>query len=197
MKSYLIYDLEIEKAILGKGERRLEDIEYCSGWNDHKGMGISCLCAYDSVEDRYRIFCKDNMNEFYLMMYMNDRLFVTFNGVGFDNKVLEAHGYSPPAEGHYDILQELWIAHGLSPTFQYPSHVGFNMDATCRVNDLQVKTGNGALAPINWQRGNIGTVIDYCLNDVKMTQQLFNKILQDGELISPKTKQIIKMRSPW
>ena len=50
----VVYDIEIQKGILGKKEKPVPGIEYCNGWNDHANMGISVICAYDYEEDRYR-----------------------------------------------------------------------------------------------------------------------------------------------
>lgn len=52
----LIYDIEIAKAILGPKEKPMPGVEYCQGWTDYVGMGISVICAYDCAEDRYRVF---------------------------------------------------------------------------------------------------------------------------------------------
>lgn len=63
MTAMLVYDCEIEKAILGKRESRIDGIEYYAGWDDFKHMGISVIGAYDYKTDRYRVFCKDNFGD--------------------------------------------------------------------------------------------------------------------------------------
>jgi hypothetical protein len=83
----LIYDIEIKKAIPDKGKRPVESVEYCGGWNDHENMGVSTVCAYDYEEDRYRVFCEDNLEEFSALVDAHD-VIVSFNGIGFDNPVL-------------------------------------------------------------------------------------------------------------
>ena len=51
------------------------------------------------------------------------------------------------------------------------------------------KTGTGANAAILWQRGKYQEVIDYCLNDVKLTLDLLKNIqANDGWINNPKTK---------
>ncbi len=173
--SYVVYDIEIIKGILGRKETKVPGIEYCKGWNDHENMGVSVIGAYDSVEDRYRVFCEDNFDDFFDLCEERDVL-VTFNGVKFDNKVLVAalEWNMPDHKDHYDILREIWISQGLNPDkFYWKTHGGFGLDAMCEANGLGKKSGHGAMAPVQWQRGEIGTVIDYCLNDVAMTNSLF------------------------
>lgn len=182
----IVYDCEIKKAILGKRDVPIEGIEYCKGWSDHIGMGISVICAYDFDENAYRVFCEDNLNEFQDLVNNTD-IVVGFNSIAFDNMLCLANDVSVPEYKSYDILVEMWVADGLAPHFQYPSHIGYSLDATCAANGVKRKTGSGAMAPVDWQRGKYGSVIDYCLNDVKMTRDLLELvIIQDGRIQNPK-----------
>ncbi len=194
----VIYDIEIKKAILGRGESRVDGIEYCDGFHDHANMGISCIGAYDYTEDRYRVFTDGNFEDFLALIAERDTL-VSFNGIAFDNPVVAATlGTLPDPAKDYDILVEIWKALGMAPKFSYPSHTGYSMDAFCMVNGLTTKTENGALAPIYWQQGKFGKVIDYCLNDVKMTRQLLEMAASGNGLKNPKnpTGALITLKAP-
>ena len=183
MINAIVYDIEIVKAIPGKGEAPIEGIEYCKGWHDHAGMGVSVIGVYDFVEDRFRVFCQDNFIEFFGLT-ANRKYLVSFNGVSFDNKVLNNQWtglndkWQMPVDGQYDLLQEIWSAYG-------QRFKGSGLDAMCEANGLGGKTGNGALAPVHWQQGKIGSVIDYCLQDVKLTRDLF-LLSQRGNIKNPK-----------
>ena len=178
MINAIVYDIEIIKAIPNKGEPLIEGIEYCKGWHDHAGMGVSVIGVYDFVEDRFRVFCSDNAVDF-LALVDNREHRISFNGIGFDDKVISSCincGVSLQQK-HYDLLQEIWSAYG-------QRFKGGGLDAMCSANGLGGKTGHGALAPVMWQRGQIGAVIDYCLQDVKLTKELF-LLSQRGPLKSP------------
>lgn len=191
----IIYDLEILKAIPDKSGKHIDGVEYCKGWADHANMGISVLCIYDYIEDRYRVFCGDNKEQF--ASRIKGALCVGFNSIPFDNTVLSATlGWNAPKEENcYDLLRETWAAAGLGPEFVYPSHMGYGLDAMCEVNFGLKKSGNGAMAPVDWQHGNFGTVIDYCLNDVMLTKQLFDAVLRGDKIKSPKGGELI-LRKP-
>lgn len=181
----IVYDIEIIKGIPAKGEERIEGIEYCDGWHDHANMGVSVIGVYDFVEDRYRVFCSDNFNELW-NLWKSRNTHISFNGVGFDNKVLLHIPEFPVLPGAYDVLREIWISLGYNPDkFYWKTHGGLGLDAMCSTNGLGGKTGNGALAPVMWQRGQIGAVIDYCLSDVKLTKELF-LLSQAGPIKCPK-----------
>lgn len=183
----LIYDLEIERAIQGRKEERIPGIDYCNGWGDHAGMGISCICAYDYSEDRYRVFTKSNMYDFRNLLQFHS-IYVGFNNINFDNKTIKAcWDIDIPQEKSFDILRRVWRAAGYDENvFNINTHAGYGLDACCATNFNRHKTSNGALAPVEWQRGNMGTVIDYCLNDVYMTKLLMDKIIKDGWIHDPK-----------
>lgn len=172
----IIYDCEIIKAIQGKDETRIEGIEYCEGWKDHSNMGISIIGAYDYETFRYRVFAADNFKEFQELVDSTD-LVIGFNSLAFDNRLCAAHGITVRDDKSYDLLVEIWKGAGLSGEFKYPSHVGFGLDACVRTNFNLSKTGDGALAPVDWQRGKFGKVVDYCLNDVHLTKALIDLVV--------------------
>lgn len=193
----IIYDCEIVKAIQGKNEERLQGIEYCEGWHDHAGMGISVICVYDYATGRYRVFCADNFPEFQELVNSTN-IVVGFNSIGFDNKLCAANGLNVPAEKTYDLLAEIWAGSGLTKTFKFGTHTGFGLEACCQANFGLKKTGNGATAPVDWQRGKIGKVIDYCLNDISLTKILLDQVIEKGFIIDPRYPDVrqIKVASP-
>lgn len=192
----IIYDIEIVKGILGKKEQPLPDIQYCAGWDDHANMGISTICAYDYAEDRYRVFCKDNFESFQDLVDSTD-IVAGFNSIAFDNRVCAAHGIVVRDDKSYDLLVEIWKAHGLDAKFKYPSYIGYSLDAMAVANLGRQKTGHGALAPVQWQRGEIGSVFDYCLTDVWLTKKLIDLVIKQGELISPVKNYYVKVQPPY
>ena len=195
MSNALVYDIEIVKAIPSRNEDPLVGIEYCAGWHDHANMGISVIGAYDYKTDRYRTFMRDNLPEFIALCGERFPL-VSFNGLSFDDMVIGATICQMPESPRYDLLVEIWKAAGLGPKFSYPTHAGFGLDACCDANFGARKTGNGALAPVLWQQGKYGEVVDYCLNDIALTKQLFDKVLADGVIKSPKTGDALTLAVP-
>lgn len=197
----IVYDLEIKKAIPPDQGKRLEGIDYCAGWSDHKGMGISVLGCYDYKTNRYRVFCDDNLSDFAFMV-SSCCYVVGFNNICFDNKVCEAQewisflGYTYK---NYDISGEIYRAKGLKPfpdDFTAP-YRGYSLNAICQANGLGYKSGHGEQAPVQWQQGKIGSVIDYCLHDVSLTKALFDRILAGQPIVDPKTLEDLYLRSPF
>lgn len=184
----LIYDCEIVRGIPPRGEDKLPDVEYCDGWKDHANMGVSVTGVYDYAKDAYRVFCDDNVGEMAALMHQADRL-VGFNNVDFDDRLLAAtyDWFEVISTPRYDLLREIWRAAEQPTEWGSPeTHGGYGLDAMCDANFGERKTGHGADAPVNWQRGWIGSVIDYCLNDVRMTKLLMDAVLAGHPLVNPK-----------
>ena len=181
----IIFDCEIERGVRPKKQQPQLGIEYSNGWQDFRGMGISVIGAYDYVENIYRVFCKDNFDEFKKLIHTR-KWVVGFNSRGFDEPLVRVHGCAVPEAKSYDILVEVWRAAGLPLEFTPHLHRGYGLGPLCTANFDVAKSGDGALAPVLWQQGKIGTVIDYCLHDVWLTKRLMDRVLTEGVLSSPK-----------
>lgn len=191
-KPLLVYDCEIVKAIPSRNEEEVPGIEYCGGWRDFSNMGISVVCAYDYKTKQFRVFLEDNFAE--LDALFRERTAAAFNGRAFDDCLVAAHGMS--VADVYDPLQAIWHGAGLGPTFDPRTHGGYGLDAVCEANFGIRKSGNGALAPIWWQQGKRGQVIDYCMNDVFMEKTLVDHIVEHGSICCPKTGRALTVPRP-
>lgn len=192
----IIYDCEIINAIPNKDGSKIKGITYCDGWRDFANMGVSVTCVYDYAEDRYRVFCRDNMVDLAHLIADSD-LCVGFNSIPFDNALLLASQWPmPPEDKSYDLLREIWAANNLGPEFNFKTHGGYGLDAVCEKNFGTKKSGNGAFAPVLWQQGRRGEVIDYCLNDVRLTKQLFDAVMRGAYIKNPKGGPDLTIRIP-
>lgn len=188
-KKILIYDCEIIKAIPDEKKMPLVNIEYCGGWDDLPNMGISVIGVNfinpDTEQDEY-FHHSDFLTEFQRVLDVTDVL-VGFNNQHFDDNLIKANGFNiPESIVNYDLLAEIWEGAGLGRVFIYPTHAGFSLEAICKANGIGEKSGSGANAAVLWQRGKYQEVIDYCMNDIKLTRALFDLIQANGEIVDPR-----------
>lgn len=178
----IIYDCEIIKAIPMKNVKNDPLYEYCKGWGDKKGMGISCICTYDYIEKQYAVFLEDNFSVFQELV--NSAPFIAgFNNKMFDDKLCEANKISIDSNKSIDVKLMIQRAFG---KLGNKRRAGFELDNLCKLNEIKSKTeDDGAFAPKLWQDGKKGRVISYCLNDVFMLKSLFDKILLKKPIIGP------------
>ena len=168
-KNIVVFDLEIKKTI-----------DQCSrGWASHDEMGISVGCAFDYRTMRYRVFMDDNIAELVERMNEPGTTIVAFNHINFDNKLLRGAGHAlkPDVElSNYDMF----LVSKRGAAVKGVAHKGFKLDDHLNACGLPLKTANGALAPVWWQAGKVGAVVDYCLNDVMQERALFEYMVEHG-----------------
>lgn len=188
----IVYDCEIICAIPQKKKPKVSGVRYCGGWRDFTGMGISVIACYDYNTDDVRVFCMDNLGSFQDLIDSR-KVVVGYHNWNFDDPLVEAHGIKLPDKKSYDLYKEIYAAHGYKPA----QRVGGMKLGDCvqaNLND-RGKLGDGAMAPILWQQGKVGTVIDYCIRDVLLTRDLLDLVIDD-KFISPKTRRFLKVKKP-
>lgn len=185
-----IYDAEIRHGVATENNPRQTGYRYADGWTDYVGMGIAVICGYDVTEARYRVFLDDNLSELQALMD-SGAILTGFNNWRFDDKLIKANNIEVPSGQTKDIAAAIWRAAGI-PTGEHPK--GLGLDAICLANGIPGKTGNGADAPQDFQRGRIGRVIDYCLGDIRSTLQLYRYITQHSGCRDPRNGEWLTVR---
>ena len=170
----LVLDCEIKKMVPTAGEDRILNAQYCDGWGDKAGMGISVCCVRMCWDDTSRVFLDDNRADLAELATQSYGL-VTFDGINFDLPLIEAcWGIDLSGLVQIDLKEMVARALELDPR-QYQR--GYSLDGLLAANGLPSKPGDSILAPLQWQLGEIGRVIDKCLGDVDRTAQLFELAL--------------------
>jgi DEAD/DEAH box helicase domain-containing protein len=184
---YRVFDLEI-----------LRTIEEVGGWDASSKMGVSCCVVYDSKTRSFRVFGDSNVK--HATDYILDcDLVVGFNHVNFDWRVLlgvdrnvDIKATIPMiSKPQYDVFLEVRKAAGVT-TYEK----GHKLEQIAMVNLGRGKRMSGDLAPIAWRAGKYCEVIDYCIDDVALTRDLFEMILGREPFIDPRTGRCIQMPDP-
>jgi hypothetical protein len=177
----MVYDCETRHAIPKKNAEAVPGVVYCGGWTDYAGMGVSVITAYVWGEG-YRIFLEDNMDEFKVLAQDPNTILAGFHNHRFDDRLIAgALGVSIETTRSWDLLREIAKAVGVNPDGVPP---GYGLSAMCEANFLERKTRSGAEAPLLWQGGELGKLIDYGLSDTIRTKKLI-ELAVEGKLRSP------------
>jgi DEAD/DEAH box helicase domain-containing protein len=189
--NYLIYDCEIEKLIPPRNEQRMDGYEYCEGWRDFENMGISVIgCKWSGEKSPFACFSAD---EFRRIEAQRTVMLIGFNSWSFDDELLKANGYNTFTE--YDVLEQVRLAaYGSDSYKDQPKGYSYSLGKIAEANGF-AKTGSGELAPKLWQDGRRQEVIDYCLNDVVITEKILLLGLE-GKLIDPNDGKLLKLADP-
>lgn len=196
-KRIIVLDCEIKKMILGRNESYQDGLQYCSGWSDYAGMGISVVCVYDMTTKLMHTLTPEENEEHAAMLgnlISRADYIVGFNNNSFDNNLLAAAGFKIPAEKSYDIYAQVIDATGLSNA-PFSARKGYKLDDIAQANQLKGKSGSGALAPVLYQNGQLDELYAYCEQDVHITVNVLHLILE-GMLVCPRSGSTLQVITP-
>lgn len=187
----LIYDCEIVNCIPGRDGFKKPGFNYCEGWRDYSGMGISLIGAWRSWDDSIVLYPQSAFDAFQSAVNQAD-LVVGFNSISFDDQLCAANGLR--VQTGYDLLVEVWVAAGMPRKFTPGvTRSGYKLDDLAKANLGYGKTGSGELAPELWQRGEQWAVANYLINDVLLTKAIFER---RTSLIDPTDYSSLSLREP-
>lgn len=184
---YKVFDLEI-----------LRTIEEVGGWDATSKMGVACCVVYDNKSRSFRVF-GDGDEKRATDYILDSDLVVGFNHVSFDWRVLLGIDKSVAVEStmpmisrpQYDVLVEVRRAAGVTNFVK-----GYKLDQIAQTNLHREKRMSGDLAPIAWKAGKYCDVIDYCIDDVALTRDLFEMALDRVDFYDPITMKKIPLPNP-
>jgi DEAD/DEAH box helicase domain-containing protein len=157
-RHYLVVDLETQNLVQDVG-----------GWGHIDKLKISVACAYDSKTNEYLTFTEGEISK--LNDLCEDRLVVGYNIRGFDLPVMVPYGLKIQKVDAFDIMYDL----------QTLTRQQFlKLEAVARGTLGAGKSADGLLAVEWWKQGEIQKIIDYCMQDVKVTRDVFQFGRQNG-----------------
>lgn len=151
------------------------------GSNDPTDLDISVLCIHDSLTDEYTSYLEKDFNKLWPIIEQADML-ITWNGDHFDIPILNK--YYP---GDLSKIKSL----DLMKEVQKKLGRRLKLDSVGEATLGRNKSGNGADAVNWWRSGEIEKIIYYCIEDVRLTKDLYdyaiaNKFLKYKEFGSIK-----------
>jgi len=136
---------------------------------DVEEFRCSVCGAYFSWIDEYVAFYEENMPDFIELLSKAD-LIVGYNQIGFDLPVLQKYAdFNLLSLPNYDILQEIYNQTGTR----------IKLNDVCKANfGDDIKTDNFEVFKHYYWDEKWYELTDYCMNDVRLTQRIFQKIIQ-------------------
>ena len=175
-RHFLVLDIETQKLVQDVG-----------GWDHIDQLGISVACAYDSKTDSFLSFREHELKK--LIELCEERLFVGYNIRGFDLPVMVPYGLEIHRLDVFDIMYDL----------QTLTRQQFlKLEAVARGTLGIGKSADGLQAVEWWKAGEIQKIIDYCLQDVKVTRDVFQFGRQNGFVkIQRSEEKIVEVPVSW
>ena len=139
---------------------------------DYDDLKISFVGAYDDEKDEFMSFWEEDMKKLEEVVKGADRV-VGYNIWAFDYGVMASY---------MDV--DLWTLPTLDLMIAMKKVIGFRpkLDDLARANDLGGKIGKGADAVEYWQKGELDKLEKYCLEDVRLTYEVWRVGEEEGKL---------------
>jgi DEAD/DEAH box helicase domain-containing protein len=157
-RHFLVIDVETKQLVQDVG-----------GWDHVDKLGISVACAYDSKTDQFTSYTEDKLKD--LIDLCEDRLVVGYNIRGFDLPVMVPYGLDVKKLDVFDIMYDLEAL-----TRQRFLKLDYVAKGTLGLG----KSADGLQAVEWWKQGQIQKIIDYCIQDVRVTRDVFQFGRQNG-----------------
>lgn len=209
----VVFDLEIQKLIVpGKDKATAEDCDLVAagkavhGWSQAHTAGIASAVAYWAEKDRYFVYGDrfDEHLDLASLIESADRV-VGYNHWTFDYPLLAASTGrpideltdldAPPGERDIDLLQMIWAGLGRR---DFDSLYGLHKVSLGTLGPLGGKNGSGEHAPVLYQEGRFGALLNYNLRDVELTAHLHRFIQRYRYIVTAIGRQIeTKYPAAW
>lgn len=151
---------------------------------DPKIMRLAVAGAYLSWRDLYIAFFEEDIRDLLNLMAKAD-LIVGYNQIGFDLPVLQKYtDIDLLALPNYDLLLE--VEKGLGYKVK--------LDDLAKINLNTQKTDSYENYRHYYKQGKFAELTDYCMHDVKITEELFRLVQNQGKLLYQdyiQTKEIL------
>src|SRR4051812_15588964 len=142
------------------------------GSNDPTALDISVVCIHDSSDDSYHSYLEADLPKLWPILEKADTL-VTWNGDHFDIPLLNKY-YS----GDLSKIKSIDLMKEVRDSIGRRLKLDTVAEATLGIN----KSGNGFEAVNWWTTGEIDKIIKYCLDDVKITKEIYEYAIKNGKL---------------
>jgi DEAD/DEAH box helicase domain-containing protein len=175
-RHFLVIDVETKQLVQDVG-----------GWDHIDKLGISVACAYDSKTDQFLSFRENELKS--LIDLCEERLVIGYNIRGFDLPVMVPYGLEIHRLDVFDIMYDL----------QTLTRQQFmKLEAVARGTLGAGKSADGLMAVEWWKTGQIQKIIDYCLQDVKVTRDVFQFGRQNGFVrVQRSEEKVVEVAVQW
>lgn|SRR3989338_1631281 len=152
MLNKIVLDLETQKEFAEVGGR-----------SKNRLLKVSVVGIYSYTEDKYQCFTEKELPNLSDLLAGVDQI-IGFNNRQFDHEVLQPYmNFSLADIPTLDILEEVEKILG--------HRIGLDVIATATLGYGKINTGLGGIRL--WKTGQIEELKKYCLNDVKLTREIY------------------------
>jgi len=152
--------------------------------NDPAALDMSVCCIYDYDTDKYSSYTKETLKDMWPIFEKAD-LIIGFNSDHFDIPILNKY-----FSGDLTKIKSLDLLKEIKNSLGRRIKLDIIAEATLGKN----KSGHGLDAVTWWRNGEKQKVIDYCIDDVKITKEVYEYALKNQSLKYLNGKEIKEIK---
>jgi uncharacterized protein YprB with RNaseH-like and TPR domain len=160
------------------------------GSNDPVDLDISVLCTHDSATGEYVSYLQEDLPKLWPILESADAL-VTWNGDHFDIPLLNKYYPGDLSKiKSIDLMKEVQLVLGRR----------LKLDTVGEATLGRNKSGHGLDAIEWWRNGEVDKIIKYCIEDVRLTRDLYEFALANNHLKYKEfggIKEVKLKTGPW
>ena len=177
---YIVFDIETTNFFPDVGSNKPEDLD------------LAVVCIYTSETESYICYEKEELNDLWPLIEQTDML-IGYNSDHFDIPLLNKyyHGDITKVKS-LDLMKEVQKVLGRR----------IKLDTIAEATLGEGKSAHGSMANIWWRQGKKQEVKDYCVQDVKVTKDIYQYALDNGhvkyiDMVSQESLDIELDTSTW
>lgn len=157
---FVVFDIETKMTPLNRGRLNPDELE------------LTVVGIYDSETNSYTSYLKDELSKLWPIIERTD-LLIGFNSDTFDIPILNRYYPGDLSKiRSLDLLAEVYKTLGRR----------IRLDSLAQATLGRGKTGDGLKAGIWWEEGKFDLVREYCIEDVRLTKELYDYALKNGSM---------------
>ncbi|KKR32010.1 MAG: DEAD/DEAH box helicase domain protein [Parcubacteria group bacterium GW2011_GWF2_39_8b] len=171
----IVFDIETKNVFQDVGSDNPADLD------------ISLLCIYDYETNTYDSFLQEDFDRLWPLLEKAG-MFITYNGDHFDIPLLNKY-YKKAGRGDLTKIRSLDILKEIKNCYGRRMKLDQVAEGTLGIN----KSSNGLDAVVWWRNGEIEKIRKYCLDDVRITKDIYEYAQKHKKLMfkeGPFTKEI-------
>lgn len=142
------------------------------GSTESTALDISLVGVYDSKTDSYSSYLENELGKLWPLLESADMI-IGYNSLHFDLPLLNKYYHGDLSRiKHIDLLKEIRDSVGRR----------MKLDQVAEGTLGLKKSGHGLQAITWWRQGEIEKIRKYCLDDVKLTKELYEYALKNKSL---------------
>lgn len=160
------------------------------GKNDPTLLDIALVAIHDSETGQYSTYLEEELGKLWPILEHADML-IGYNSDHFDVPLLNK--YYPGDLNkikNLDMLKEIKSSYGRR----------MKLDQLAEGTLGMRKSGHGLLTTTWWKKGEIDKIRNYCIDDVKITKELYDYAIKNNKLIFKEGGELLEIKldtSDW